>query len=93
MTLRLTVEIVPFGMEEAKIAIHLIEISNVGKSPGRDGFHLYKISVDGKALDSKIPPHGIEHDSRIMHKRSDGALKLCEIALERINWLQSKKTP
>lgn len=75
MTLRMTIEIVPFGAEPDKRTIHTINISNMRLiSQTLDGVTCgYEIKLDGVAL-----PH------EITHVRQDGALALCLKALEHL---------
>lgn len=74
MTLRITLEIVPFGNEDAKRTIHTINVSNMGKysaSEHTDGY-LYSVKLDGELIMENL-----------YHSRSHGALKLAEMACVR----------
>ena len=70
MTLRVTLEIVPFGIEENKRTIHQINISNIGKSSGQSGGYSYLVELDK------------EHKFIVTnHNRENGALRLLEKVL------------
>lgn len=79
MTLRLTLEIVPFGNESEKRVIETINISNLGKMPGEDRY-LYGVEHN-KYKTGK-------YDVFAKHTRSDGALVLSQLALEGLNGLE-----
>ena len=72
MTLRVTLEIVPFGVEAEKYTIHTVDISNVGFS-GSDDLYEYSVIKDGNRLPDTI-----------YHYRSTGAITLVRRALEEI---------
>ena len=76
MTLRCTLEIIPFGDEEKKRVIRTLNISNVSfteETP--DGYNIYVIEVDDyKNYNDKTP--------RVLHKREDGAEELVRKSLE-----------
>lgn len=80
MTLRVTIEVVPFGDESHSKIIHTLNINNVSFKEGRSalGEDTYVIEVDNcKNYSDKTP--------KVQHNRSDGALRLVEKALEVIN--------
>lgn len=70
--MRITVDIVPFGIEDGKRTIHTIEIANVGKVRDPDVYQ-YRVRLDGT-------DHG-----HVEHRRSHGALTLSAIVLDRID--------
>lgn len=74
MTLRVTIEIIPFGVEEDARVIDVINISNVGRKMDPT-FHRYLVEHNcyktGKGLN-------------IVHRREDGALALAALALDEI---------
>ena len=75
MTLRVTLEIVPFGDEANKRTIHTIDISNLGvHGMFKDG----TLCAYGTALD------GIEKPFPIYHYRENGAIKLAYEVLARL---------
>lgn len=85
MTLRVILQIVPFGDESQIKEIGRLNISNVSHKEGRgvaeypDGSHddRYVIEVnDYKNYNDKTP--------RVFHKRSQGAWKLVQIALNKL---------
>lgn len=71
MTLRVTIEIVPFGVEENKRAIHVIELHNTGTKTWA-GATRYDMDLDGKRMEFKV-----------LHDREDGALILIKHALRK----------
>lgn len=75
MTLRITIEIVPFGVEAKKRVIETINVSNI--TPGHDDPAEYVIEHN----DYK---HYNETTPRVRHRRDDGALVLARKALEEI---------
>lgn len=73
MTLRVKIEIVPFGEEEKVREIRRFNISNLGDY--ELGVSFYGVEVD------KYKSH--EYDFTVTHKRSDGAEALVNKVLER----------
>lgn len=74
MTLRVTVEIVPFGVENEKKTIHTLKINNVGPLPRFDGNSWYEYEV---WLDDL-------HIADVGHVRENGALTLVYKALAEV---------
>lgn len=75
MTLRVTLEIVPFGDEEKKYVIETINISNIGSHDGS----IYAYSVEHNTYKQRTTD-----TPRVLHKRSDGAIALAVRALQRV---------
>lgn len=75
MTLRVTLEIVPFGNEEKKRVIETINISNLGQID----FGVYQYGVEHNKYKTR------EYDVVVEHTRSDGAIKLVELAMGALN--------
>ncbi len=79
MTLRVTLSIVPFGVEEDIYDIHQINISNLGPE-------------NKELLKSHICEYGVEVDkyktgeynTKVIHDRTDGALNLVRKVLENL---------
>lgn len=80
MTLRLTLEIVPFGHEDQKYTIETVNISNMG--------------LDLEWDDENINEYFVEHNEykkfskpilSVTHNRKAGALVLAEVALTELN--------
>lgn len=80
MTLRVTLEIVPFGDEDQKYVIETVNISNMGPDEEWD--------------DPSICEYIIEHNEykkfskpllAVSHNRKQGALVLAELALAELN--------
>lgn len=71
MTLRVTFEIIPFGVESDAYTVGTLDIHNVGRSA--IGWGKYDVSFvsDGKPVDIK----------GISHCRQDGFLKLSSLAI------------
>jgi len=78
MTLRVTLEIVPFGVEENKRTIHTIDISNQGRVDGSTDQCSYGVVLDGVPMANTF-----------LHYRSDGAIFLAEKVLKAITLLES----
>lgn len=76
MTLRITLEIVPFGEEENKRIIEVINISNSGMTD----FDTYQYRIE----DNRYKQFR-EDDVWVEHIRSDGALKLASLALDKVD--------
>lgn len=75
MTLRVTLEIVPFGNEAEKRVIEVLNISNRGKlNHGPDDLYAYGIEHNKYKTG--------EFDAFVNHHRNDGALALASYALE-----------
>lgn len=72
MTLRVTIEIVPFGFEEDKRTLHTFNINNItGIVNVPDvGLHEYEVIADGQ-----------KKDWTIKHTRSLGAISLVQKVL------------
>lgn len=73
MTLRVTIEVVPFGVEENKRTIHVLNIHNDGTKT-RAGATRYDVDLDGWRLDRKF-----------LHDREDGALELVQKVLDKMH--------
>lgn len=79
MTLRVTLSIVPHGIEEDIYNIHQINISNLGpynKDLLRSDVCEYGVEVDKYKTE--------EYDYRIIHDRKDGPITLVSLALKEI---------
>lgn len=78
MTLRVTIEIIPYGDEDRARVIKTLNISNVTFREGSDGDKsVYVIEEDGyKNYDDSTP--------RVSHKREDGPEKLVMLALQKL---------
>lgn len=72
MTLRVTLSIVPFGDEGKERGIEVINISNLGPVQGTQQ---YRYGVEYNKYKTQ------EYDALVEHTRSDGAVKLVELAL------------
>ena len=80
MTLRVTLEIIPFGDEERARTIKTVNISNVTfKEGARDNVHNYVVEVDSYKNYN-------DETLRISHNRSDGAETLVKKALEALGY-------
>lgn len=75
MTLRVTLSIVPHGIEEDIYDIHTINISNLGIYEGE---YCYKYGVEVDKYKTQ------EYDHYVFHSRKDGALQLVMQALEKV---------
>lgn len=75
MTLRATIEVVPFGIESEKRTIAVVEASNTGCR--YSGECTYKGMVDNRHRD--VP---VWHLHGIKHVREDGALELIRKVIE-----------
>jgi hypothetical protein len=74
MTLRLTLEIVPFGDEDKKRTIEVVNISNLGwADEGAD----YKYLIEHNKYKARDP-----ESPTVSHLRADGAMVLARKALE-----------
>lgn len=82
MTLRVTLEIVPFGNEDEKRTIETINISNIGFDLYNYKYMYYIEHNEYKEFKSKIV---------IYHDRSQGALILAQKAINAV--LDSMATP
>lgn len=78
MTLRVTLEIVPFGDEEKKRTIHIIDICNEGSKTdlGRTRYRAVA-KPEPFRLANNLPIF------KLAHYREDGAIKLARKALQR----------
>lgn len=76
MTLRVTLEIVPLGIEQNKRTIGTIEISNLA-SKTKAGKTRYRVKCWGQL---KAPWHD-PTEWQFLHMRDDGALVCLELAL------------
>lgn len=78
MTLRITIEEVPLGVEARKHTLHTINVSNISKVVRRQkahvkaGIHYYAVS------------DGTGKMRYVQHVRDDGALVLARLVLEMI---------
>lgn len=78
MTLRITIEEVPLGVEARKHTLHTINVSNISNIVRRKqahkeaGVHYYSVSHGGQAMHC------------VQHVRDDGALVLAHLVLEAI---------
>jgi hypothetical protein len=82
MTLRVTIEIVPFGVEKDKQTIGVIDISNQGRDTDSDNFK-YSAVLRNNDL------HGVQQQAAdapkrasFLHRREDGALPCIKRAIE-----------
>ena len=76
MTLRVTVEIVPFGQESKKYTIHTLEMSNLGITEGTsDRYSYWTQWRDGDGI-KESPSH-----MTYGHRRDEGAWKLIKKAM------------
>lgn len=75
MTLRVTLEIVPFGEEANKRTIHVVDISNMGKRSKSTYTDIcnYKVVLDGVELPGLLP-----------HSRAAGAFQLVKLVMQAI---------
>lgn len=76
MTLRCTIEIVPFGDEERKRTIGVLNISNIGRIGWDD--YAYEAKLEELERPRSIDPVTFEH------ARADGAWRCVQRALEAI---------
>ena len=79
MTLRVTIEIVPFGEESQKRTIETINISNWEQI----GFDLYNYRIE----DNRYKEFR-EDDEWVEHSRKDGALILVSKALAKLDFFR-----
>lgn len=81
MTLRVTVEIIPFGEENKARTIEILNISNVtfdeGEGPNKSSKYVIEHN-DYKNYTDDTP--------RVFHERTDGALTLIRKALEKLGY-------
>ena len=88
MTLRVTLEIVPFGDEDNKKEIYRMDISNIGIVNDIGFGHVvckYKVGLYGRVVELLRKPGGPEYelidvDFVEEHNRRDGAVALVEKA-------------
>lgn len=76
MTLRVTLEIVPFGEEQHKRTIDVFNISNIGKAFDPN-YHIYVVERN----EYKTGSHDL---LKVFHKREDGSLVLVKKVLEAV---------
>ena len=90
MTLRATLEIVPYGDETAKREIYRLDISNIGlveRGAFGNDIYRYKVNLSGK-VDERLRKEGepewehFETDFIERHNRRDGAVALVAKAAE-----------
>lgn len=79
MTLRVTFEIVPFGVEANKRTIHTLNIHNIGT----DALGWTEYSFD---------LNGVASTETIVHQRSEGALELARKVLD-TEFIEDYETP
>jgi hypothetical protein len=77
LTLRVTLEIVPFGVEANKRTIYQFDISNMG-SRTKAGKTRYKMLQKHPAIPDS------DNGSLFLHKREKGALALARKVLQRL---------
>lgn len=90
MTLRATLEIIPYGDETAKREIFRLDISNIGlveRGPFGHDICKYKVNLSGKVLEQLRKEGGpewehFETDFIERHDRRDGAVALVAKAAE-----------
>jgi len=71
--LRVTVEMVPYGVEKHKRKLGVLNIANTGGGTAING--QYEAEIDG----------GLRTDSPFCHRRSDGFWELLFLALEELH--------
>lgn len=81
MTLRVTLEIVPFGNEANKRTIYQFDVSNTGTSTksGKTRYHAHQL-IPAPADGGWVGFH-----RKMLHRREDGAVSLARKLLE---WLE-----
>jgi hypothetical protein len=72
MTLRVTLEIVPFGNEDEKRVIEEVNISNLGATD----LGVYQYGIEHNKYKTR------KYDAVVEHHRQDGAIKLVSLAME-----------
>ena len=77
MTLRVTVEIVPYGEEEKKYTIRQLDIFNKGHV---DFGHCKYGVID---INPEKEEHGL-HEKEVLHRRDLGAMQLIKKAVEEL---------
>lgn len=75
MTLRVTLEIVPYGNEDQKYTIETVNISNLGATD----LGVYQYGIEYNKYKTG------EYDAVVEHTRKDGATKLVELAMGAVN--------
>lgn len=91
MTLRVTLEIVPFGEEANKRTLHTIDVSNIGTigyAPYNGQHCEYSVTVDGQCLSETLTHF---RDRGAMSLAID-ALDLAEMALAHADEVQEAQT-
>lgn len=76
MTLRVYIDIIPFGNEDAAYPLHEIDIHNIGHLP--NGEYEYIFELDDKGVASET----------VTHYRSDGAVELVKKVLN-TEWIKT----
>lgn len=76
MTLRVTLEVVPFGKEGKKFKIGHMDISNMGTYDGKD----YEYSAKQFTEDGELKIESV--DGSLAHRRDDGPWWLVRKALQ-----------
>lgn len=82
--MRVTIEIVPHGEEDAKFTLHTIEIAQVEKLDtdpyGLRGYAAWLTNgpTECRTFTAREP------DAKVIHRRSDGALWLTRLLLRRL---------
>ena len=75
MTLRVYIDIIPFGVEDEAYPLHEISIHNIGGLS--NGEHEYSFEVEGVGVSQET----------VTHVRSDGAIKLVRKVLS-TDWIK-----
>lgn len=88
MTLRVILQIVPFGDEERVREIGRVDISNMGGMPKAK----YALPSEGTWCSYRVRYNGKEHPHRVAHPREAGALLLAAEALHFANDLYVEGT-
>ena len=89
--LRCTIEIVPWGDEERRRVIEVIEIANISDPPNADSAD-YACMVRGS--DSLFGPGKSRAIAYVhKHKRNDGAAKLVAKAIQSLDWSEHYGKP
>lgn len=78
MTLRVTLEIVPHGIEADKEIIYQFDIGNMA-SQTKKGRTRYRVISEPKPFKLGMAPHTF----KLCHYREHGAIRLARMALER----------
>jgi hypothetical protein len=78
MTMRITIEIVPFGDESAKYPLSTINVSDIG---GSSGYYDYTITKTSHNVDGTTES---AYYGTVTHFRNAGHLELANIVLNRM---------